>query len=86
MLLLIAEVLGLTNAICQHKPMKNRNFGKLMSSSLMEDQFCSTLVPQELYTLMPAIYTGYGGYVVELGNEVVHGHWSVTETVPPGGS
>ena len=23
--------------------------------------------------------TGYGGYVVELGNEVVHGHWSVTE-------
>ena len=30
--------------------------------------------------------TGYGGYVVELGNEVVHGHWSVTETVPPGGS
>ena len=30
-------------------------FGKPMSSSLMEDQFGSTLVPQELYTLMPAV-------------------------------
>ena len=79
MLFLIAEVLGLTNAICQlRRLVRNWNFGKPMSSSLMEDQFGSTLVPQEL-VYSDASSTGYGGYVVELGNEVAHGHWSVME-------